>query len=131
VTSLPSTIAAGPPPADQVRDQARLPVVPRRRAGGEPVGRRQRVQQLKEGTRADRLRDVLHGHRVVQVAPRRDLGKQQVVADGGGHQLHVGLAEADPPAHVAGHHLAGDAVITRPALADVVQEGGKQQQVGP
>ena len=34
-------------------------------------------------------------------------------------------------ADVAGDHLAGLAVVAGPALADVVQQGGGQQQVGP
>ena len=121
----------GADPAHQVGDQAGLPVVPRRRAGGQPVRVDSACSSSSSGPRADRRRDLLHGHRVVQVPPGRDLGEQQVVADRGGDQLRVGLAEADPLAHVAGDHLAGDAVVAGPALADVVQQRGEQQQVGP
>ncbi len=122
VTSLPSTIAAGPPsatsaswssrsgtglghrvavehgadPAHQVGHQPGLPVVPRGRAGGQPVGDGERVQQLEQRPAADRRRDVLHGHRVVQVPAGGDDREQQVVADRLGDQLDVGLARARP-----------------------------------
>ena len=123
----------GADPAHQVGDQARLPVVPRRRAGGQPVGRGQRVQQLKQRPAcrpsSATCCTVIGSSRSRRVAT---VGQQQVVADRRGDQL-ARPASPRPTrlAHVARHHLAGDAVVARPALADVVQQRGEQQQVGP
>ena len=52
------------------------------------------------------------------------------MADRLGHQFDVGLVQPDPFAHVARHDLTGDAVVTGPALPDVVQQRRQQQQVG-
>src|SRR5690606_6619469 len=68
--------------------------------------------------------------RVVQVTPGRGLGKQQVVADHGGQHVHVLRGQPDAGADVADHHLAGRGVVAGPALADVVQQGGDQEEVG-
>ncbi len=48
-----------------------------------------------------------------------------------GEDGDVGAVEADPGGDVAGDDLPGDGVIAGPALADVVQQGGDEQQVGP
>ena len=71
------------------------------------------------------------GDRVVQVTPGGDHGQQQVEPDGRGDEFGVRGGQAHPPADVSGHDFACDAVVTRPALADVVQQGREQQQVRP
>jgi hypothetical protein len=48
------------------------------------------------------------------------------MADRGGDDVGVGIGEANAEGHVAGDNLAGDAVVARPALADVVQQAGEQ-----
>jgi hypothetical protein len=88
------------------------------------------VQQLEQRGAAHGRRHVLHGHRVVEVPAGGDDGEQQVMADGLGHQLDVGLVQPHPFAHVARHDLTGHAVVTGPALADVMQQRRQQQQVG-
>ncbi|CAM5689569.1 hypothetical protein SALBM135S_07420 [Streptomyces alboniger] len=56
--------------------------------------------------------------------------KKQVVADGGGDDAGVGAVEADAGGEVAGDGLAGNEVVAGPALADVVEEGGDEEEVG-
>ena len=79
---------------------------------------------------ADGLGDRPHGGGVVQVAPGGGVDEQQMVAYEGGEDAHVVAVEADPGGHVAGDDLAGHRVVAGPALADVVQQGGDQQEVG-
>lgn len=47
-----------------------------------------------------------------------------------GEHGDVRAVEADPGGHVLRDDLAGHGVVAGPALADVVQQGGDQQQVG-
>ncbi len=88
------------------------------------------MQQLQGGGAAHGRRDGLDGGGVVEVAPGGGLDEQQVVAYESGDDAHVLLVEADPGGHVAGDDLAGHGVVAGPPLADVVQEGGDQEQVG-
>ncbi len=71
------------------------------------------------------------GGGVVGVARRGGLGEQQVPPDEQRDQVHGVVVEAHPPGDVPGDRLAGHGVLGEPALADVVQEGGDQQHVGP
>ncbi len=123
-------VQLGRHPADQVRDEACLPVAPGGRAGRLAVGDRQRVQQLEQAPAADCGGDLRHRDRVVQIPPGRRLRQEKMKPNGCGHEHRVGRAEPDARGHVAGYHLAADAVVARPALAHIVQEGGQQQQVG-
>ena len=116
--------------AGELGDQAGLPGAPRGRAGGLAVGDGQRREGLQDDGVADGLGDRLDRHRVVEVAARRGLGQQQVVAYDGLQDPHVAGVEAEPLADVARHHRAGPGVVAGPALADVVQERADQQEVG-
>ena len=107
-------------PPHQVRDQGRLPVVPGGGPGRQPVRHGQGVQQLEQGAAAHRGGDLLHRHRVVQIAPGRDHRQQQVQPDRRGDELHVRGGQPHPAHDVPRHHLAGDTVVPRPALAHVV-----------
>ena len=84
------------------------------------------MQQLKQQLAAQGVGHVLHGDRVVEVAPGRHDGQQQVMPDRGGNDVGVGIAEAKAQGHVPGDDLAGDAVVAGPALAHVMQQAGKQ-----
>jgi hypothetical protein len=89
------------------------------------------VQQFERARRSDGVGHGPDGGRVLQVAPGGRVDEQQVVTYEGGEHRHVLAVEADPGRHVLGDDLAGDGVVARPALADVVQQRGDEQEVGP
>ncbi len=120
----------GGDPLDQVGDEGPPPGRPGRRAGGQGVRLGQGVQQFQRALRADSFGDRAHGGRVLQVAPGGRVDEQQVMAYEGGEHGHVLAVEADPRGDVLGDDLAGHRVVPGPALADVVQQGGDQEEVG-
>lgn len=114
----------------QVGDQGGAPGGPGGGPGGERVGLGERVQEFQGGGGADCGGDGADGRRVVEVAPGGGLDEQQMVAYEGGDDAHVVLVEADPGGRVPGDDLARHGVVSGPALADVVQQRGDQEQVG-
>ena len=118
-------------PPHKLAHQAGLPVVPRGRAGGLSVGDRQRVEQVQQRPAPDSLRDLRDRHRVVEVTPGSRARQQQMLAYRPGDQAGVASSEPQPVRGVPRHHLAGQQVVTGPALADVVQQRDDQQQVRP
>ena len=115
----------------QVPHHSGLPVVPGGRPRGRAVGHRQRAQQLDGAPIGDAFGDPRNRARVVEVASRRDDGQQEVLEDEGAQSRRVGGCEAHPRRDHLHHLGAHDGMITIEALADVVQEGGCEQQVGP
>ena len=114
----------------QLADEGGLPAAPRGGAGGRGVGLGERVQQVQHLGAADEVRHGLGGRRVGEVAPGRDVGQQQVVPDQRDEDRDVVRGQPEPrPGHRDQVGPDG-AVVARPALADVVQQGGEQQQVG-
>ncbi len=120
----------GGDPFDQVGDEGGAPGGPGGRPGGEGVRLGEGVQQFEGALGADGLGDGPHGGGVVEVAPGGGLHEQQVVAYERGDHGDVARVEADTGGHVPGDDLAGHRVVAGPALADVVQQGGDEQQVG-
>ncbi len=88
------------------------------------------MQQFEGALGADGVGDRADGGGVVQVAPGGGLDEEQVVADEGGEDGGVRAVEADAGGGVAGDGLAGDAVVAGPALAEVVQQCGDEEEVG-
>ncbi len=88
------------------------------------------MQYFQRAHRAHGFGDRADRGRVVQVAPGGGVDQQQVVPYERPEHGDVVRVEADAGGDVAGDGLAGDRVVSRPALADVVQERGHQQQVG-
>ncbi len=88
------------------------------------------MQELQGGGAPHGGGDGADGGRVVEVAAGGGLDEQQMVAYEGGDDAHVVLVEADPRGHVAGDDLTGDGVVAGPALADVVEQRGDEQEVG-
>ena len=136
-TSGSSSPAAGSPSSVAVRaatsrtsparhvDQA----FGRRRPG---VGLGERQQQDERLGAAEPVGDRAGGGRVLGVARRGGLGEQQVLA----HEQRrpastAGVVEAHPGRDRPGQRLPRDAVLGETALADVVQERGDEQHVGP
>lgn len=117
-------------PLDQVGDERAPPGRPGGRSGGQRVRLGQGVQQLQRALRPDRLGDGPHGGRVLQVAPGGGVHEQQVVPYEGREYGDVVAVEADARGDVLGDDLVGHRMVAGPALADVVQQRGDQQQVG-
>ena len=92
------------------------------------VSARSRLSASRSGTRSVTRRD---GRRVVGVAGARGLGEQQVPAHQGADQVDGAFVEAHPGRDRPGDRLARDAVLGQLALADVVQQRGHHQHVGP
>ena len=82
-------------------DQARLPAPRRGPAGGLAVGDGQRREGLQDDGLADGMGDRLNRHRIVEVAARRRLRQQQVVACDGLQDPHVAGVETEPLPDVA------------------------------
>ncbi len=89
------------------------------------------MQQLQGGAGADRVGDGPDGGGVVEVAAGGGLGEQQVVADERGDDVGVRGVEAEAGGDRAGDALARLGVVAGAALADVVQQGREEQEVGP
>lgn len=100
------------------------------RPGGQGVRLREGVQYLQRAHRPHGPGDRADGRRVVQVAPGRGVDQQQVVPYEGAQYVDVPRVEADPHGDVTRDRLPRHGVVPRPALADVVQESGHQEQVG-
>ena len=119
-------------PSYEVVHESCLPLAPRGRPGGQRVGPGEGRQQLEHLGGAQRVGHRGDGGRVVEVAPGRVLDEQQVVAheqpDGGdvvvveAHPLRGGDTE---------RHARPRCGRPGRALADVVQQRGDEQQVGP
>lgn len=120
----------GGDPRDEVRHERSAPRAPRGGPGGQGVRLGQGVEDLQRAHRAHGLGDRAHRGRVVQVAPGGGVDQQQVVPYERPEDGDVVRVEADTGGDVAGDGLPGHRVVARPALADVVQERGHQQQVG-
>jgi hypothetical protein len=92
------------------------------------------VQQAEEPAVAHLVGDGVDGGGVVEVTAGGHVGQEQVVADHGHEEGHVGRREAHAGGHLLDHHLAGDGVVgparAGEALADVVQPGADEEQVG-
>jgi hypothetical protein len=111
-------------------DQRRLPRRPRRGPGGAAVGLGEREQQVERVGGADGVGHVLCRARIGQVAARGGLGEQQVVLH---ERPDDGVSSAGKPMRAGDHVDQLDAdigVVTRIALADVVQQCTDQQQIG-
>ena len=123
----PSRVAATR--LDQPVDQARLPGAPGRRPGGQAVGPVEHGQQF-EGVRVtDRGGD----RRPRWPGPRGPAGSPRPAAAGAGARaLQVATSLGRPRRGPAADHPDADlGVVAAAALADVVEEGAEQQQVGP
>jgi hypothetical protein len=68
-------------PNDQRIHQLCLPRPPRRRPGRPPIGLGECGEQPEPVDRADRGDDPIDGRGIVEVAPRGDIGQQQMVFD--------------------------------------------------
>ena len=75
------------------------------------------------------VHDGCHGGRVVEVATGSDIRQQEVVTNKQLESVHIGGVKAHALGNVSCHVSTDDAVITRVALADVVQEGPHQEQI--
>ena len=116
-------------PRGQVGDQRPLPVVPGRRAGGQPVGHGQQVEQAQAARRPERRGHALDHAGVVEVAPGRRLDQEQVVADEHRHLLELVGVHAHAGQGPAGQQLPGDAVVGARPLADVVEDRRQVERV--
>ncbi len=116
---------------DEVGDEACLPGPPGRRAGRLAVGLGQCGEQMQREPVAGGLRDPRNGGGVVEVAPGCGVGQQEVVAHEVDEDGDVVLVEAHPRADAVDHLDADGGVVAREPLADVVQEGPDQEEVGP
>ena len=108
----------------QRAQQLRLPAVPHAGADAPDVGGGQDGQQLHL---LDGLHDggkILDRLAVGQVARLRHRGHCEVFFDQPCHQLGIGGVEAEPRAQSPRHPGAGNRMILRAALGDVVQQGG-------
>ncbi len=125
------TLEHGADAGDQIGDQPGLPVAPCRRARCRGVRDRQRMQQVEQLTGPiDRVGHRGHGHRVAEVAAGRGVRQQQVVTGQGGYRRDIVGRQAHALPDPFGMHRADDRVLARVALADVVQQGAEQQQIG-
>jgi hypothetical protein len=126
----PSAFEGGADPPDQLHDEVLLPRGPRGVAGGARVRLSQRGEDLEGVTVADGFGDGHDGGFVADVAPGRGVGQQQMVPHEGDE--HVDIARREPqPGPDAGHELhPGVGVVTRVALAQVVEPRAHEQQVG-
>src|SRR5690606_35766270 len=114
----------------QIGDEEGAPGRPGGGSGGEGVGLGGGVQQVQGAGRGGGVGDGADGGRVVQRAPGGRLDEEEVVAHQRGDHLDVVGVEGDAGGHVPGDDLAGHRVVAGPALADVVQQRGDEQQVG-
>ncbi len=123
-------------PPHQLGDQLRLPRRPRRRSGGERVGLGEGGEQLQRLDRADGVRHHRDRRRIGEVAAGRDRRQQQVVTHEIDEHRLVGWREAHPfgdphPSRRRAHQVdPGGGVVARVPLAQVVQPGTDEQQVG-
>ncbi len=86
---------------------------------------------MQRRRRPNLLDDGADGARIVEVATRGGIRQEQMVLHHGHEGLHIGCGETHAETD-RGHEIHADlGVISRVALADVVQEGAHQQEVGP
>ena len=115
---------------DERIDQLGLPRTPCGRPGRPTVGFRERGEQPQSVDGADRGDDPIDRGGIVEVAPRGDVGQQQVVLDQGDDDVEVVVVETDAPADPLGQDHARSRVIARLALAEVVQQRRENEQIG-
>ena len=116
---------------DQLRHQTGLPGAPGRGAGGAAVRLGQRAEQVQRHPVAGGPGHVGHRRRVVEVAPGGGVGEEEVVP----HQVHQDLDVVRAESHAGGHACGRGPcppAVWSPGipLADVVQQGADQQEVG-
>ncbi len=115
---------------EQVAQERALRRAPRRRTGGAGVADREQVQEAEPfGVARARRGEVVGDARVGEIAPRRDLGHQQVVAHEPGDDLAPFAVEPDAPHHAERDVGADLRVVTGKSLADVVEERTEQQEL--
>ncbi len=116
----------------QVADQRRLPVTPHTGTGRQRVGLGECGQQVQQDRIAfQRVDDGFDRLRVLQVPTGCGVRKEEMVPHDLGEHLDVRRPQTEPGADLGGQLGADDAVVTAPALADVVAQRAEQQQVGP
>jgi hypothetical protein len=122
-----------PSPFGRVVDQPGPPRGPGRAAGGAGVGLGERAEQVEQLAAAPDCSDqLLDGARVVGVTPGGQVDEGQVLAHEDLDLFAVGGRQAHPLHLGPGQGRAGDRVVGDPGeLADVVEQGRQQQQVGP
>ena len=82
-------------------------------------------QHFQPFLRLDDRRQRLGRARIGDVAPLRRVGHDEVLLDEPGDVVRAGRGKPEPRAEPARHLGAGVRVVARPALGDVVQEGGE------
>ena len=102
-----------------------LPAVPHARADRANVGDGQRQQHPEPLLRLHDRRQRFRRARIGKVAPLRHVRHDEVLLDEPGDVLGVGRRKAEPRAEPARDLGAGLRMVGRPALGDVVQEGGE------
>ena len=117
-------------PFDQRGEEAGFPRAPRRGPGRDGVGLGERCQEAEPFRGLDPRRHQQDRRGVVEVAAGRNVGQQQVLLDHQDHSVDViGLVPHAPHDRRTEFH-ADDRVLTRIALADVVQQRSHDQEVG-
>ena len=115
---------------DEERDELGLGRAPRGRTGRKRVGFRERGEQLKGLDRSDPLGGPSRRLGIVEVAPNRDLGQQQVVLDELGEHIDIRGRKAEARAETARELDTDLDVIAGVALAEIVQQRTQHEQVG-
>ena len=117
--------------ANSSRTSAAFVGAPRRRTGRARIADRERVQQVEPLGVTDGAAEPGDRALVGQVAARRGVGEQQVVAHEPRQQLGAVLVEADAAPRPSRADLDPDhRVVAVLALADVVEQRREQQHVG-
>ena len=117
-------------PPNQVPDQGGLPVAPDAGSGSQRVGLGESVQQLQQHRiAAESIDHRADGGRVLKVTAGGRRGQQQMVAHHGGQQPDVGRPQPEALAHLNGEFGTDHTVVTTAALADIVQQSTKHQQI--
>ena len=103
-------------------EQRALPAGPNPRAHGADVAGREDHQQCQPLRRLHDIGEGAGGFGVLQVACLGDFAHRQMVLDQPGDGIGLGRVEPEPRAEFAGDAGAGDRMVLRPPLGDIVQE---------
>ena len=118
-------------PLHQIGHQTRLPRTPRTRTGGAAVGLGECGEQVEGEPVAAGAGNVGDRGGIVEVATRRRIGQQEMVAHQVDEDVDIGGRKSHTCRHGADHLDADGGVVAGEPFADVVQQGADEEQVGP
>ena len=119
----------GPDARHEIAHELLLPLAPRRLTGRDRVGFSERGEQLEHVAVPDGLRDEANRRGIIEITTGRHLREQEVLTNERHEHVDILGREAHARRELLDDDDARVGVVTRKALADVVQERAHQQEV--